>query len=187
MSADVIPYRAPTEQPGSPPTAAADAARDLCENVAALQALLRQFVELADRKLAAMRAGQAGALQECAAREDELLGEIECGHRRRQAALARLAQALRAPHLARARLSDVPEYLPEPSASLLRVRNAALQQIAATLQQKNRLAAQVAQHLQMHLRAVFAEVAKANQESVVYGPQGQHRHSIVRSCLDAMG
>ena len=162
-------------------------ARDLNENLAGLYSLLKQLFDLAEQKLAAMRAASDRTLQACAAQEAQLLEEVKRLEQQRTATLARLAQALRAPQLEHAALSEVAAQFPEPVGSALRARNAALQDIARKLQQKNRLAARVAQHLQSHIRAVFAAVAKANQESVVYGPKGQHEQVSIRSCLDAVG
>ena len=163
------------------------AARELNDGLGGLHELLKQLVELADQKLAGMRAADTAALQACAAREAEVLEELARSDQERQATLARLAQALQIPKSARGCLSEITARIPEPLASALRARRLALREIAAQLQRKNKLAAGVAHNLQAHIRAVFAEVAKANQESVVYGPQGRHEQAGVLSWLDAVG
>jgi len=167
--------------------APADLARPLIENLATLQALLRQLSASASAKLTAIRAADSQALQGCAAREAELLEQVYRLAPARDALLARLAQALPISSSKQARLSEIAAALPEPTASLLRARNAALQQIARELQQKNATVAGVARHLQTHLAAIFAALAQANQEAVVYGPKGQHAGRTVRSWVDAVG
>jgi hypothetical protein len=85
------------------------------------------------------------------------------------------------------RLKDIAARLPEPLASSLRARSTVLQTSAAELQRKNRLAGRVAQNLQSHIRGIFADVAAAAQESLVYGPQGQHETGRPRCWVDAVG
>jgi flagellar biosynthesis/type III secretory pathway chaperone len=162
-------------------------ATELSDNLGALHTMLKQLAEQADAKLAALRAADAKALQACAARETELLQQVARNAQERQAALARLAQHLPPQPRPERPLAALIEQFPEPQASILRARSVALRESAGKLQEKNRLAARVAHHLQTHIRAVFAELAKVNQESVVYGPKGQHEQAGLRSCLDAVG
>jgi flagellar biosynthesis/type III secretory pathway chaperone len=171
---------------GGTPTRPASAA-ELSDNLGVLHTLLKQLAEQADAKLAALRAADAKALQACAARETELLQQVTRNAQERQATLARLAQHLRPPLRPDLPLAALIEQFPEPQASILRARSVALRESAGKLQEKNRLAARVAHHLQTHIRAVFTELAKVNQESVVYGPKGQHEQAALRSCLDAVG
>jgi flagellar biosynthesis/type III secretory pathway chaperone len=164
-----------------------DSAVELSDNLGALHTLLKQLADQADAKLAALRAADASALQTCAARETELLQHVARNAQERQAIVARLAQHLPPSLPNEMPLSELIEKFPEPQASILRARSLALRESARKLQEKNSLAARVAHHLQSHIRAVFAELAKVNQESVVYGPKGQHEQAALRSCLDAVG
>jgi len=161
--------------------------RELHENLAALQSLLRQLLEQADEKLAAIRGGETERLHRCAAREADLLEEVARVEQQRRALLARLAQGVPLALTPTAPLSEVLQHFPEPAASILRARSVALRQIATQLQEKNGLVARVAHNLQSHIGAIFAEVASANRESVVYGPKGQHEARYVRSWVDAVG
>jgi flagellar biosynthesis/type III secretory pathway chaperone len=171
------------------PQAAADAAplRELHEQLASLHTLMKQLAELAGEKLAAMRRADTATLDRCTAREAELVKTVFGSEAKRKALLARIAQSLHLPQPERAKLGEIAERLPEPSASALRARNAALREIAAELQQKNRLAAKVAQNLQSHIRGVFAELAGAAQETPVYGPRGQHEGRRPRCWVEAVG
>jgi hypothetical protein len=161
--------------------------RELSENLGALQQRLQQLLTIAENKLQAMRHADDAALHGCAAQEQQQLEAVLALERQRKAILARLAQQLQTGSLLGVPLSEITEKIPEPAASALRARNAALQAVAAKLRHKNEVAARVAHQLQSHIRAVFAELAKANQESVVYGPQGQHSATNTRRCLDAVG
>lgn len=159
-------------------------ARELGQHLADLHALLKQLAELAGAKLAAMRQADTNALNACAAHEEELLREVFRTEQARNAVLARLAQSLHCPEV---RLTEIADRLPEPLASSLRARSLALKETASELQRRNKLAASVAQNLQAHIRGIFADVASATQESLVYGPQGQHEMSSPRRWVDAVG
>jgi hypothetical protein len=161
--------------------------REVVRHLSDLHAALTQLTDLAGEKLAAMRAADADALTRCAAREAELLQAVLKADEQRPALLARLAQSLRRPQLQAAKLTEIADHLPEPAASALRARGLALREIAGQLQRKNRLAAVVAHNLQGHLRGIFAEVAKAAQQSVVYGPAGRHYGTGPRCWVDAVG
>jgi flagellar biosynthesis/type III secretory pathway chaperone len=162
-------------------------AHELNQSLATLYDLLKQLVEQAEEKLAGMRGADVEALHTCTQQETQLLEEVCHTERERNAILARLAQTLQAPQLKSAPLSEIVNHIPEPLCSALRARNVALHDIATKLQRKNRLAAQVAHNLQSHISAVFTELAKTNQESIVYGPKGQHEQANIRTCLDAVG
>ena len=181
--------RTPAETRTSAPRATADepALRALNEQLASLHAAMKRLVELANDKLAAMRRADTAALERCTADEAELIKVVFNGEARRKALLARVAQSLHLPHPERVRLRDIAEKLPEPLASALRARNVALREVAVDLQQKNRLAAKVAQNLQSHIRGLFAELAGAAQEIPVYGPRGQHSSSRPRCWVEAIG
>lgn len=159
----------------------------LVQHLTTLHAALRQLAELAGEKLAALRGADAEALQLCAARELVLLKEVLGAQQERNALLARLAQSLRCPQPQATRLTEIADRLPEPLASSLRARSAALREVATELQRKNQLAATVARNLQAHIRGIFAEVAGAAQESLVYGCKGAHQTSSTRCWVDAVG
>jgi hypothetical protein len=161
--------------------------RDLLITLTALHELLKQLLELAGRKLAAMRAADADTLQQCAAEESAVLQTLFEREKQRDAALARLAQSLPGRVTARSSLSAVAERLSEPLSSRLRAKIAGLRQIATALQEKNRLAASVARNLHDHIRAVFSDVANVNQESIVYGPSGKHEQRNKQAWVDAVG
>ena len=162
-------------------------ARELNDNLAALQGLLKRLLEMAGDKLTAIRAADADELQGCTALETDLLEQVKRVGQERAAVLARAAQCVPVADPKTIRLSELAGHWPEPFSSVFRARNEALRKLAADLQEKNRLVASVARHLQSHIRAVFAELAKVNQESVVYGPKGQHYQRNVRSWVDAVG
>ena len=161
--------------------------RELLELLSALHELLKRLLELARAKVDAMRGADAVGLQRCAAEECGLLERLFEHEDQRNAAFARLAQSLHWNDVARVRLSDIAERLPEPFSSRLRARTAGLRRTADELRQKNRLAAEVARHLHDHIRAVFEEVARVNQESVVYGPSGKHEQRTNETWVDAVG
>jgi chromosome segregation ATPase len=165
----------------------APAIQELMARLAELHAALQRLSQLATDKLAAMSRADAVALQDCAAREEEVLREVFRSEPRRKAALARVAQGLPDPAPAQIRLKDIAAQLSEPLASSLRARSTALQASAKELQRKNRLAGRVAHNLQSHIRGVFADVATAAQESAVYGPHGQHATGRPRQWVDAVG
>jgi hypothetical protein len=174
--------------PSGAARAALDAeARALAETLSELQPALRRLIELSERKLAALRRADTEGLTRCAQEEKELLQSVQLLERRRHAVLARLAQQLRWPPAAGATLSHIADRLHEPISSVIRARIAPLRDLASTLEKTNRLAASVARNLHQHLRALFADVARANQETVVYGPLGQPEMRTTRAWVDAVG
>ncbi len=164
-----------------------DAVRDTVQHLGELHAALTSLLELAGEKLAALRAADTVALHRCAVQEEELLARVMTTEQQQPALLARLAQSLRCESLARARLTEIADRLPEPAASVLRARNVALRETARQLQRKNRLAAEVARNLHRHLRGIFADAVKSAQESLVYGPQGSQHTPGTRCWVDAVG
>jgi len=152
-----------------------------------LFALLSGLVEVAERKLAALRRAQVAELEECTAREGELLQQVRQTEQQRRAVLARFAQRLPDGQQAAPNLQELAVGLPEPISSSLRARSAGVRHVATVLQEKNRLAARVAHDLQSHLHGIFADLRKVNSETVVYGAQGEHKHTRVRSLVDAVG
>ena len=185
----------PTRAGDDPKSAAAleqwplaeDDARELNEHLASLQSLLRQLLAQTVEKLDAIRQADTDRMERCAVGETELLEQVARTEQRRAAITARVAQDVPSARKGRLSLSELVDHLQEPLASVFRARNAALRQLATELQEKNALVARVARNLQTHIREIFAELAKVNQESVVYGPKGKHEQRVVRSWLDAVG
>jgi CHAT domain-containing protein len=160
---------------------------DLLAAMSSVHDLLRQLLELADTKLSAMRRADVEALRQCATDESSVLQELIEREKQRDAVLARLAQSLHWPDRGGGRLSGIAERLSEPFRSRLLAKTESLHQIASALRQKNRLAASVARNLHSHIRAVFDDVARVNQESVMYGPSGKHEHRNAQAWVDAVG
>jgi len=170
-----------------PRPGAAEPLQDLLNYLTGLHAALRQLLALSDEKLAALRTADTRALRQCAFREEELLNQVLRQDGERAAILARVAQHLPGCSPQPTRLAELLACLPEPLASPLRARSEGLREIASELARKNRLVASVAQNLQVHIRGIFADVAKAVQESVVYRADGQHEVRSTRCCVDAVG
>ena len=179
------------EPPRSPtrlsPGALLEPLQELQGYLEELHRLLKALTEQSRQKLDFLRAADTNGLQSCAAREGELLQEVFHAAQGRGAVLARLAQALHLPDVRAVRLGQICDRLPEPYASALRARIAALERSAAELQQRNKLAATVAHNLQCHIRGVFAELAKATQERTGYGPQGTPESNNPQCWVDAVG
>lgn len=186
--------RSPSDQP--PPAALRVRSDDgigrapvdeLLHYLGTLHASLKNLVTLANEKLAALRRADAAALVDCATREGVLVRDVLLGEQQRDALLARVAQRLPAEAGEVTTVSALAACLPEPVSSSLRARGAALRAVATELQRKNRVVAAVAQNLQAHIRGIFAELAKATQETLVYGAKGQPEASSTRCCVDAVG
>lgn len=160
---------------------------DLLASLDDMHDSLRQLLELARQKLAAMRAADTAELKQVAERECEALQTLFGREQQRDAAIARLAQSLHWTAGAPMRLSEIANRLFEPFCSRLRAKTEGLRETASALQQKNRVAAGVARGLHNHIRAVFEEVARANQETVGYGPDGRHEQHQTESWVDAVG
>ena len=163
------------------------AARELNENLASLQTLLKQLLDEANEKLAAMRAADTERMQRCTGREADLLEQVARVEEQRTAIVACLAQRMPDQMPRGPSLREISQALPEPVSSVFKAKSVALRDVAAQLQEKNQLVARVAHGLQSHLRSVFADVAKAHCETVGYGPRGQHEQVHTRSLLDAVG
>ncbi|MCA9242520.1 MAG: flagellar export chaperone FlgN [Phycisphaerales bacterium] len=164
-----------------------EAVDSLMDELSALATPLSDLTRLADDKLAALRNANAARLREVSEEEPALITLMAELDRRRSAVLTRLAQALRSPDLATARVSEIANHLPEPHASRIRAKTAGLQRLATDLQKKNNLAGEVARALHMHVRHVFAELAKTGQESIGYGPTGQDQRRSAQLLIDAVG
>lgn len=152
-----------------------------------LQTLVMRLVECAEEKLRAIRCAGAEALQACVAREMLDLDELLAAERKRDAVVARIAQQLQQPGLRRASMTQVAEKFPEPLRSSIHARCMGLRQTAEKLQQKNRVAAEVAHGLQSHVRAVFGELAKAGRDTTTYAGNGRMRHTEKQLVIDALG
>ena len=172
---------------GTEPPGLEAQADELLEVMSALHEMLKQLLELVQDKLAAMRGADAAELQRCAVEECGVLERLFAQECRRDAVLARLAQSLPGECPPQARLSEIAERLPEPFCSRLRARTAGMRRTIDELRRKNRVAAEVARHLHEHIRAVFEDVARVNQQSVVYGPSGKHEQRTNQTWVDAIG
>lgn len=161
--------------------------RALVHILGELQTLLTRLVECADEKLHAIRCAGAEALQACVGREMQYLDELLAVERKRDAIVARIAQQLQQPSLRRAPVQQTAEKFPEPLRSSIHARCMGLRQAAEKLQRKNRVAAEVAQGLQSHVRAVFGELAKACRDATTYSDTGRMRHTETQLVIDALG
>jgi flagellar biosynthesis/type III secretory pathway chaperone len=163
------------------------AARALLAALGTLHGLLKQLVEVAGQKLTALRRADSPGLNECTKRELALLQQVYQAEQERNATVARLAQALQCPELRAGPLRLLVARVAEPLHSHLQAKMAGLREVAAALRQKNEVAGRVAHDLQVHIRGIFAELAKAQQETVGYGPAGQQRATAARVMVDALG
>lgn len=161
--------------------------RTLLSALTALHERLVDLAQLALAKIGAMRAADVATLDSLAAREAAALESLQACDAQRRAILAGFAQHL--PQLTRQapRLGELADCLPAPLALQIRAKNEGLRSAARTLEEKNQLVAFVARSLHSHVRGVFADLARANQESVVYGRTGQHDQRVARSWVDAVG
>lgn len=148
---------------------------------------LKRLRSIADEKLGAMRAADTQKLAELPAQEAAVLRELSEHEAARGAALARLAQSLPTEIDSAVKLSDLATSMPEPFSSQILAKTAGLRAAARELEGSNRLVAAVAQALHRHLRGVLAEVASANQQTVVYGSTGRHEQRTTRSWVEAVG
>lgn len=160
---------------------------DLFETLGSLHGRLARLGDLAESKLAAMRAADASRLHELAAEEAAELEALAAEDVRREAALARVAQGMPDRASARPRLAEVAETFSEPQRSKILGKSEGLRAMATRLAEKNALVADVARGLHNHVRGVFAEVAKVNQEAVVYGKDGREHQRTSKSWVDAVG
>ncbi len=161
--------------------------RTLAELLGEMRPILERLSDLAGQKLAAMRRADAAALNAGAAEEAGLVQQLALNARKRQVALARLAQQMQAPELVQASVSEISAAVGEPLGSILTAKSLPLQHVAAELERKNNLASAVARNLQTHIRAVFQELDAANQETVVYGNRGKPTPHRTRNWVDAVG
>ncbi len=172
---------------GRDASASPASAAELLSYLQQLHTLLTQLLELAQRKLTALRAADSDMLDSCAAREQELLEQVFRAAQGRGAALARLAQTLPGVDVRKISLRQLAEHLREPESSALRARSVALERIAHELRKKNETVATVAQRLHGHVRYVLGALMQAGQESVGYGPQGSHQMHTKQQWVDAVG
>ncbi|MEP0848226.1 MAG: flagellar protein FlgN [Phycisphaerae bacterium] len=152
-----------------------------------LREQLNTLIEMADRKLAAMRVADAQALHALAAEEGRLVREHYETDRRRRACVARLAQQLPVAGARPRTLTEVAGLVPEPDASRIRSHCEGLRRVAEMLQRKNRIVFRVARDLHTHIGAVVADVAMAQQEPAGYGPAGRELRRTRQLLVDAVG
>lgn len=177
---------APPDRPAAARNVAGDAAA-LVAALAELHALMKRLVELVNEKLDALRGADAERLMRCARDEAAALEAVLHNNRARDAILARLAQSLHWPQIRTAPLCEIAACLPQPQASQIRAKSVPLRRLAEELAEKGRLAADVARNLHAHVRAMFAQLAQASQEAVVYGRNGQPDSKVTRNWVDAVG
>lgn len=145
----------------------------LCEALAETQRQTRALLDLAERKLVALRRADAAELNQCAREEASLVEEAQRTGCARKTVIARLAQRLRAPRLRNGSLAEIAARLPEPFSSSLKARSVPLRELAVALEEKNQLIARVARNLHQHIRAVFDALAQPEDEAAAYGPTGE--------------
>lgn len=145
----------------------------LCDALAETQRQTRALLDIAERKLAALRLADASALNQCSREEGALVEEARRTAAARHAVVAQLAQRLRAPQLRSATLAEIAIRLPEPFSSSLTARSVPLRELASALDEKNQLIARVARNLHQHIRAVFDALAQPDDEAATYGPTGE--------------
>ena len=148
---------------------------------------LVSLAQIADAKLTAMRAADVATLDALATQEAAEIELLKSCDGERESIVAGLAQRL--PGLAGRlpKLGELSDALPEPHGSQIRAKNAGLRLAARKLEEKNQLVADVACGLHAHIRGVFADLAGANQETVVYARSGRHDPRMTRSWVDAVG
>ena len=168
-------------------TALAAETRRLLTSLAVLHERLMSLAQLAVDKIAAMRRADVAALDLLATQEATELESLRSCEAEREAILAAVAQQLPDCRGLQPRLADLAGLLPEPFASQIRAKYEGLRSAARKLKEKNRLVADVAHGLHAHIRGVFADLASANQETVVYGRTGRHDQRVTRSWVDAVG
>jgi flagellar biosynthesis/type III secretory pathway chaperone len=170
-----------------PPVDVSELADELDACLEQLHGHVRRLAELSAAKLDLMRSADAAGLQDCACEEGRVLDELGRIEQKRTALFAQLAQALHAPALLAAGLSEIAGRLPGTRGAQLRARASGIRDAAERLQKNNRRAADVARNLHSHIRSVFSELARANQESAVYGHKGQPQPTRTKSWVDAVG
>ncbi len=169
---------------------AATVEQDAAALLAALNGLhdeLRGLFEAAERKVEALRRADTQALQRCSEDESRGLQTTLLLMRRKDAAVAGLAQRLRVPVEGACTVSALLAEIEEPARSHIHARVTGLRELAAKLQDRNKLAERVARDLHSCVRAVFADIALANRETVSYGPAGQKKTRVTEAWVDAVG
>lgn len=159
----------------------------LLAELTALHDQLKRLVELAERKLHALRSANAFELQRCAGEEDELVAALYGKTPGAGAVLAGLAQRLRDAAGEAGRLSDLARNFAPPISSQIQARIAGLRELARKLEEKNRLVASVARGLHGAMRAVLEDVREARRETVGYQASGRSASRAKESWIDAVG
>src|SRR5207249_1116357 len=118
-----------------PPAAGIESdVQTLLDTLVELGGHLRALLDLASRKLEAMKRADVPALTQCAAEEERELQRMLRRDGQREAVLARLAQALRFRSQAPARLTEIAARLPQPFSSQILAKSAALRDLATKLE-----------------------------------------------------
>ncbi len=178
---------APIKLHPSSSAAAADGFDVLVRSLDELLGSLRRLDELASTKLTAMRSADAKLLEQCAMDEGEVLRTVLAQGPNRGALLAAVAQRMLGAVGPPPTLQTLSNALPEPQASILRAKSRVLEGVTAELQRKNRLAGEVARRLHSHIRGIFADVAKASEPPVGYGPRGSGAPAGASCYVEAIG
>lgn len=177
----------PLQRSGSRPANVLSLAERLDACLAELQGLMTRLSDSAAARLAALRRADTEALRVQSEEEERVLARTAQVEQTRSAILADLAQALHAPDANPLRLEDLADRLQEPLSSRIRARSVGLRSAAEILKKNTRLTADVAQRLQLHIRAVLAELAGANREPIGYGAGGRTESCVARTWVDALG
>lgn len=159
----------------------------LDHSLAVLLRDLEALAQIADRKLAAMRAADSHALEAAALDEGELLRGVASAAEQRGALLAQFARHVRPDGGPAPTLRLLADASPEPVRSRLRARALGLQTASELLQRKNRVVAEVARRLHEHVQAVFADVARAAHDSGLYNGQGERPAGGRAGWVEAVG
>lgn len=177
MTATRIPHQA----------AEAITLNDLDTSLANTTNALTQLVALAERKLVALRSADTITLHQTARLEKQELERTFALEQERSAIVARVAQGLPGRKAERLRLSEIAECLPAPWNAKIGEKTRVLKRLSEMLQQKNRLAAGVAQNLHKHIRAVMEELATSTHEPHGYRRDGRREHGTANNWVDAIG
>jgi flagellar biosynthesis/type III secretory pathway chaperone len=170
-----------------PPVNGAEPPEVLLATLGRLHVHLQTLLQAALDKLQAMRTADTNALNEVTQREHQALQKVQRAEQERRAAVARLAQHLHVADPHAQPLSELVSGVREPVRSQIHAKISGLQALAQQLQEKNRVAALVAQELQNHVQSVFSAVLAPAQSMDGYGPQGERHPTGNRMIVDALG
>lgn len=149
---------------------------------------LRELLRVAQEKLDALRNAQRDTLHDLTRIESELLSEVARQDQARRAAFAPVAQRLQLPGGAKASLRSLAQRLDEPQRSQWVAFRERMNGLASKLQERNALVGRVARDLHSHLRGVFSDLARSQQQTVGYSDRGtEARANRGSAIVDAVG